>query len=144
MRQYDKQFWIDVEQNNNYEVSNLGNVRNKRTGKILKPLPNREGGYYRVSINNKRHYIHRLVANAFYDGDITGKDVNHIDGDKRNNAIANLEICTRKENIQHAFINGLKFPSSVRVVRCKFCKHRYDYDICQGKEDSFFCANGEH
>lgn len=88
--------WLTIVNHPNYEVSSLGNVRNKRTGRMLLPQLNYQHGYLRVCIDGKRYYVHRLVASVFYDGDIDGKDVNHIDGNKRNNAIWNLEICTRK------------------------------------------------
>lgn len=84
--------WIDVEEDSNYEVSNLGDVRNKKTGRILKPHLNRPGGYLRVDINGEHKYIHRLVVNAFYDADIDGLYIKHLDGNKSNNAINNLEI----------------------------------------------------
>lgn len=138
-----KEFWLELKDNPNYEVSNLGHVRNKRTGKILKPQLNKEGGYQRVSINSRHRYVHRLVADTFFDGEHDKLDVNHIDGNKRNNTLANLEWCTRKENINHAFINGLRYPTVVKVVRCKFCKHRYDYEFCTDKPDDFFCSYGE-
>lgn len=137
------EFWKEVRDHPNYEVSNLGNVRNKKTGRMLRANPNRPDGYHRVGIDGKHQYVHRLVADTFYDGDHSHLDVNHIDGNKSNNALPNLEWCTRKENIQHAFINGLKYPSRISVVRCKFCKHRYEYDFCTDRPDSFFCANGE-
>ena len=60
----------------NYEVSNLGNVRNRITGRILTQTLNKEGGYYRVKLNDgKHHYVHRLIAMTFFDENITGKDV---------------------------------------------------------------------
>lgn len=86
-----------------YEVSNLGKVRNKRTGKIKKPRSNGHG-YMGVELWNKvqKHkYIHRLVAEAFL-GDTNGYQVNHLDGDKSNNCLWNLEICTAKQNQQHS------------------------------------------
>lgn len=135
--------WIDVKDNPAYEVSNLGNVRKKSTGQLLRTSLNRKGGYERVAMNGTHKYVHRLVADSFYDGDHSNMDVNHIDGDKHNNKLSNLEWCTRQENIKHAFINGLKYPGTVTVVRCKFCKHRYEFDICSGKDDSFFCSYGE-
>ena len=138
-----KEYWLDIRDEDKYEVSNLGNVRNKKTGRILKPQLNRSNGYQRVNMHGKHKYIHRLVADTFFEGDHGNLDVNHIDGNKQNNWLSNLEWCTRKENIQHAFINGLKYPSSVRVVRCKFCRHRYCYDICEDKPDDFFCSYGE-
>ena len=139
-----REFWLDVKEDPRYEVSNLGNVRNKKTGRYLTPNANREDGYYRVTINGKHKYVHRLVADAFFDGDKHQKlDVNHIDGNKRNNTLPNLEYCTRKENIRHAFDTGLKYPSAVKVVRCAFCRNRHKHDICDGKPDGFYCAYGE-
>ena len=88
-------------------------------------------------------YVHRVVADTFFDGDHSKMDVNHIDGNKLNNHISNLEWCSRKDNIDHAFINGLKYPTVVKVVRCKFCKHRGEEEICEGKPDDFFCSFGE-
>lgn len=135
--------WITIREHPNYEVSNRGNVRNKRNGYILKPQLNRKDGYHRVSLNGKRYYVHRLVADAFFDGEHQEMDVNHIDGNRLNNDLTNLEWCTRKENIKHAYINGLKYPTVVRVVRCKFCVHRNKNDFCASRPDDFFCSDGE-
>lgn len=135
--------WLTIEEHPNYEVSNYGNVRNKQTGHLLKPMLNREGGYYRVYLDKQHCYVHRLVADAFFDGNHEKMDVNHIDGNRLNNNLTNLEWCSRKENIRHAFINGLKYPSVVRVVRCKFCIHHHTNDECSSKPDDFYCADGE-
>ena len=86
-----REIWLDIRDHPNYEVSNVGRVRNKKTNRLLKPVLNREGGYYRVSLNGIRYYIHRLVADAFFDGDHRDMDVNHIDGDRLNNNLSNLE-----------------------------------------------------
>lgn len=134
--------WITCKFDENFEVSNTGQVRNKKTGRILKPQLNRKGGYNRVYMNGKRYYVHRVVADTFYEGDHSNMDVNHIDGNHLNNHIANLEWCTRKQNINHAFETGLKYPVHKNVVRCRFCIDRYEHDICYGKEDGFFCAYG--
>lgn len=94
----------------NYAVSNYGNVKNIRTGKILKPI-NTPTGYLTVTLskNNKKHTfrIHRLVAIYFIDNPENKEQVNHIDGNKHNNAVCNLEWCTHTENINHAFDNSL-------------------------------------
>lgn len=137
-----REHWIDVKDTPEYQVSNLGRVRNARNGRVLKPLTH-GNAYQRVTIHGKHRYIHRLVADSFFDGDHSHLDVNHIDGNKLNNHISNLEWCTRQENIKHAFINGLKYPMVVKVVRCRFCKHRYEFDHCYDKPDSFFCSEGE-
>lgn len=137
------EIWLDVKDHPKYEVSNYGNIRNKRTGKILKQILNRPGGYLRVGMDGKHQYVHRIVADTFFDGNHAGIDVNHIDGNKRNNHISNLEWCTRKENIQHAYNNELKYPSRIKIVRCKFCKYRDIMDFCKDRPDDFFCADGE-
>ena len=96
-----------------YEVSNLGNVRNVKTGKLIIGDIN-NCGYYRVSLyqNNRkqRYFRHRLVAEHFIvNDDIDNKRfVNHIDGDKSNNTVHNLEWATQSENEKHAFKKGLK------------------------------------
>lgn len=114
--------WLPIKNYDNYEVSDSGLIRNSKTGRILKTNPN-SNGYLTASLykNHKpaSKKIHRLVADTFYDGDNEGLDVNHIDGNKLNNTLSNLEFCTRKENVQHAFQTGLKKPSRqipIRVV----------------------------
>lgn len=131
-----------------YEVSNLGNVRRKAfttwDGRKRKAKPcaqaltlsTRDGGYPRVVIveAGKRVYasVHTLVAGAFL-GPANGLDVNHIDGDKRNNRLSNLEYVTRRENLQHASNLGLLprgterpnaklWPSAVREIRALRCR----------------------
>ena len=54
----------------------------------------------------KSHNLHRLIASAFL-GDLEEKEVNHIDGNRLNNNISNLELVTKLENIRHAFDNEL-------------------------------------
>lgn len=100
----------------NYEISTLGRGRNitklnwKSKG-ILTPKFNKSNGYYsyQITINKKRYYkyIHRLVAEAFLERTEERDQVNHIDGDKSNNIITNLEWCTGKENMKHCFDNEL-------------------------------------
>jgi hypothetical protein len=96
--------------NDNYEVSDLGNVRNSKT-KNLMSLNNIKNGYIQIamSINGKikREAIHRLVAKAFIENKDNKLTVNHIDGNKLNNNVTNLEWLTQKENVNHAFKNNL-------------------------------------
>ena len=67
--------------------------------------------YLRIGLNRDgactKHYLHRLLAEAFLDNPDCKRTVNHIDGDKRNNSLSNLEWATYSENTQHAHDHGL-------------------------------------
>lgn len=140
-----REYYIPVREDDRYEVSNLGNVRNRKTGRVLRPRPNYKNGYGRVKLGDRDYYVHRLVAGNFFaaEDDINTLDVNHIDGDHTNNCINNLEWCTRKENIRHSIDKGLNTHKKVRIVRCRFCKHRNSEEFCFDRPDDFFCAYGE-
>jgi hypothetical protein len=64
-------------------------------------------GYYSVGIRRKTHMVHRLVAQAFIPNPLNKPFVNHIDGNKLNNTVSNLEWCTAAENNEHARLTGL-------------------------------------
>jgi len=95
-----------------YQVSNLGRVKSLMYGKekILKGGIN-PYGYHFVILNKypikKNMKVHRLVAKAFIPNSDNKPEVNHIDGNKLNNNIHNLEWNTRKENNSHALDTGL-------------------------------------
>lgn len=95
--------------NGSYQVSSCGRVRSLRSGspRVLK-LAARPDGYLSVWAGEKSmSLVHRLVAQAFLGEPPDGMQVNHIDGDKSNNEVRNLEYVTRKQNMQHALRTGL-------------------------------------
>lgn len=114
--------WVEVENYPNYIVSDEGQVVNRKTEHILRPQPT-PNGYLIVSLCNENgacsKTVHRLVAKAFLDPSLCDLQVNHIDGDKTNNYLWNLELITSSDNHRHAFSIGLASLSfRFRPVRC--------------------------
>lgn len=112
--------WKNIKEASNYEVSNLGNVRNKTTLKILKGRLSKSG-YLQVSIKinetNKfsNRYIHRLVAQYWVENPKNKKEVNHKDGNKENNIFSNLEWVTSSENQKHRHSIGISKTSNRKI-----------------------------
>jgi hypothetical protein len=100
--------WSIVEGFPNYKISDSGLIENMK-GKILKPYMC--NGYYRVHLYSngkfKRFLVHRLVALHFLGEPEKDKEVNHIDGNKQNNKLENLEWITKSENQRHSYRTGL-------------------------------------
>lgn len=87
-----------------YEVSNLGKVRNIKSGRILKPYLTKNGYLMHLLYENNKQkhlYLHRIIAITFIDNPEEKPCVNHIDENKLNNDLSNLEWCTVKENNIH-------------------------------------------
>ena len=106
-----KEFYKVIPGFPNYEVSDLGNVRNKKTGKVLKPYLTR--GYLRVSLyddEGKRccKLLHRIAAEAFIPNPEKLPVVNHINGCKTDARVTNLEWVTHSENMSHAHRSKLR------------------------------------
>ena len=108
-----KEFWRNIEGYKElYQISNTGKVRSFKNKNIiiLKQRKNSRGYWYvNLCIDGKYKSItvHRLVALHFFDKSDRNETVNHIDGNKDNNCIFNLEWITRKENWEHAKRNNL-------------------------------------
>jgi hypothetical protein len=113
---------------NLYEVSNLGRIKSLERislqkhllpEKILKTAKNKYG-YLKVTLHKnykqKVVNVHRIVAETFIPNPHNLPCVNHIDGNKENNCVDNLEWCTIQENNIHAFKTGLKQPSYKAVI----------------------------
>lgn len=123
-----------------YEVSSDGRVRTLDRVIIKPARSNARGGpatikshemcmtddgcgYLRVKVHKggvvKMAKVHRLVALAFLDNPENKAEVNHKDGNKKNNSVSNLEWATRLENMQHAWRTGLNDTKGERNVRSK-------------------------
>ena len=113
-----------------YQVSNLGNVKSlakfDRLGRfhkerILSTCDN-GSGYLVVNLkhNGKQRMktVHKLVANHFIYNPDNKPEINHKDGNKKNNRVDNLEWCNRSENVKHAFKTGLNYQTGKRKVLC--------------------------
>lgn len=83
--------------------------RGGKVCQLFKMKPSLVCGYLRVSFCGKQRSVHRLVAEAFIKKNEDGKvyEVNHIDGNKLNNKVENLEWVTKSCNIKHAYKTGL-------------------------------------
>ena len=93
----------------NYQISNFGNCKNIKTGRILKPGMS-SSGYLMVVLTNdgekSTKNIHKLVANTFLENSENKKCVDHIDICKTNNHVSNLRYATTSENAQNASIKS--------------------------------------
>ena len=109
---FEQEIWKDIPNyEGKYQISNMGRVRNIQTNHIRKNNCS-YGLYEKICLerNGKQELlsIHRLVGKAFIPNPQNKKEINHIDGNKRNNRADNLEWATRKENAQHSIKIGLQ------------------------------------
>lgn len=100
------EIWKDIPDFDNYEVSNLGNVRNKKTLVVKKQRIGKSiYEYYKKVDLSKNGYrrttkVHRLVYEAFFGFVSSGMDIHHIDFDSMNNSLENLIVVTKDEHKQ--------------------------------------------
>lgn len=112
-----KELWKPLSEYKGIEVSSIGRIRkaaNKsRKERILTEFPKDRDGYCRCSVQKldgtwTSQPVHRLVAKAFLSNEDNKSSVNHIDGDRSNNKVENLEWVTPKENVYHSFKYGAR------------------------------------
>ncbi len=110
--------WRDIPYHHGYQVSNYGRIKSlgnksNHKGEMLLRQSTVQGYKCICLYKNKKgsmHKVHRLVALAFIPNPNNLPFINHIDGDKKNNRVDNLEWCTAKENNKHAIAMGLTPP----------------------------------
>ena len=106
-----EEIWKPIKNYENlYEISNFGVIRKVKTKRPLKVFY-RTNGYYTTSLCKDYKvtmvYLHRLIAETFIPNPDNLPCVNHIDGNKTNNDLNNLEWCSLLDNIRHAYKNSL-------------------------------------
>lgn len=167
MTENNKEVWKNVgtikgyEDFSNYEVSNLGRVRsiertiNKVNGtkgktadvtfksRVLKPEVLKKIGYVMVNLKpakggKQRHcYVHRLVGLAFIDNPENLKELNHIDEDKNNNAVDNLQWISHRDNMNYGYqkqrANNLRSYRNDKATNLIINKTFYLYNSGKGQ-----------
>lgn len=132
-----------------YSVDIYGNITNDKTGHRLTPCQN-WCGYMNVCLRKngrgKSEKVHRIVARAFLSNPLNKREVNHIDGNKANNEVSNLEWVTPSENRKHALENGMIQQRKVRIIEtgevyksAVYCARQIGGNFA----DIYHCLNGE-
>lgn len=105
----DNEEWRNVKINGqeyeNYFVSSLGRFKNSK-GIIMENYKPHHSGYIFLRVNIQKYALHRIIAMTFLDNPENKPAVNHIDGNKTNNSVSNLEWCTIAENNEHNHKSG--------------------------------------
>lgn len=122
---------IKQTEHDGYYVDTNGIVYSILSGilKPLKPWYDTKKRYLYVGIHGVKHSVHRIVAETFLDNAECKPEVNHINSKTDDNRLENLEWCTRKENMQHAYDNGyspirnfrncIVYKNDIQILKCK-------------------------
>lgn len=120
-----KEIWADIEgYDGKYQVSSWGRVRGARG--IMKPYENHKGylkiGLIKDGVKTK-HRVNRLVAQAFIPNFRNYPEVNHKDGNKKNNSVTNLEWVTGKQNREHDKAAETKMQLNIDLAKLMTWMH---------------------
>lgn len=98
------QEWKQCKVAPNYGITKTGIVFNLRNNKILKPSP--RNGYMRVHLNGKNYSVHKLVYETYIGEIPKGMVIDHIDGNRANNNLSNLQLTTQSKNVKKTYDGG--------------------------------------
>ena len=150
-----EEIWKEIKDfEGRYMISNYGNVksltRNGTLGGAIKIVE--KHNYLRVRLWKnkvvKTLFVHRLVAQAFIPNPLSKQQINHKDGNKKNNHVDNLEWCSASENMEHAYKNGLRKTRKVlqikdgKVINTFLNIYRASKETGIQYSSIYWCANG--
>lgn len=131
---------------NNYLAHESGKIYSKKVQRFMSPIFNQCGYHYVILQENgtkKKALVHRLIAMAFLNNPYNKSQVNHIDGNKLNNAVSNLEWCTQSENTIHAFKNGLMKVSKSSIDNIRMLGVRSSKEVINTKTGNIYTSAKE-
>jgi len=110
---------LNTKNTKNYIIYSNGSVYSKHFKRLINRRVAGSHGYIAILLDGEQHLMHRLIAQTFIPNPENKREVNHIDGNKLNNDVSNLEWVTSSENQKHAFRIGLKNNHHPRPSRRK-------------------------
>lgn len=131
--------WINIDIATNYAVSNLGRIKNTKTGQILNPGIG-GNGYRQVSLKMKdtntfrKQYVHRLVALYWLPNPDNKREVNHKNLDRTDNRVENLEWVTSSENQKHKYEKQNFKTSNRKVIQMDLMVMNFIFFILSQKQ----------
>ena len=143
-----EELWKDIEGYEGlYQISNYGRIKSLKfknnvceRKRVLIMKPNLRNGYFVINLrkNTKRKnfQVHRLVAQAFIKNPFNYPIVNHIDFNRQNNIVDNLEWCTQKQNVNHSICNmkGISHNINNQNYGITYREKQDKYELCIKKK----------
>lgn len=149
-----KEIWKQLEEDTNYEISNLGRIRNIKTQIAKSTSFTKKGTYEVCSLKANSYLVHRLVAKYFVENTNPAKYniVNHLDENTHNNKADNLEWTTNKDNLNYSHVGNrnaisnskfkiIQYDKDGKVIK-EWTSKEACYKAGYTKVKSFFCKNG--
>ena len=121
--------WKEIENHPNYEISETGQIRNKKLNREVKGYLSL--GYKKVNLDSVQQYVHRLVLSTYLRKPLQNEECCHINGDKIDNRIENLMWGTKKINASHRRFHGSEnigekqWKSKLTPIKVKYIRSLY-------------------